>query len=41
MYGDFSQLTFNRAKSYTAAWSQQGRMQLDADFNEQTAILLD
>ncbi len=41
MYGDFSRLTFNRAKSYTAAWSQQGRMQLDADFNEQTAILLD
>jgi hypothetical protein len=41
MYGDFSQLTFNRAKSYTAAWSQQGRMQLDADFNEQNAILLD
>jgi Family of unknown function (DUF6519) len=41
MYGDFSRLTFNRAKSYSAAWSQQGRMQLDADFNEQTAILLD
>ena len=41
MYGDFSRLTFNRARSYTAAWSQQGRMQLDADFNEQTAILLD
>jgi hypothetical protein len=41
MYGDFSRLTFNRAKSYTSAWSQQGRMQLDSDFNEQTAILLD
>ena len=41
MYGDFSRLTFNRANSYTAAWSQQGRMQFDADFNEQTAILLD
>lgn len=41
MYGDFSRLTFNRANFYTAAWSQQGRMQLDADFNEQTAILLD
>jgi hypothetical protein len=41
MYGDFSRLTFNRAKSYTSAWSQQGRMQLDCDFNEQTAIMLD
>ncbi len=41
MYGDFSRLNFDRAKSYTAAWSQQGRMQLDSDFNEQTAILLD
>jgi hypothetical protein len=41
MYGDFSRLTFDRVKSYTAAWSQQGRVQLDADLNEQTAILLD
>ncbi|MGB3676833.1 MAG: DUF6519 domain-containing protein, partial [Candidatus Nanopelagicales bacterium] len=41
MYGDFSRLSFNRARSYTSVWSQQGRMQLDSDFNEQTAILLD
>lgn len=41
MYGDFSRMTFNRRKNYTALWAQQGRMQLDADFNEQTAILLD
>jgi hypothetical protein len=41
MYGDFSRLTFNRANDYTAVWSQQGRMQLDSDFNEQMAILLD
>ena len=41
MYGDFSRLTFGRANDYTAVWSQQGRMQLDSDFNEQTAILLD
>jgi hypothetical protein len=41
MYGDFSRLTFNRANHYTAVWSQQGRMLVDSDFNEQTAILLD
>lgn len=41
MYGDFSRLTFDRANGYTSVWSQQGRMQLDADLNEQTAILLD
>jgi hypothetical protein len=41
MYGDFSRLTFSRAKAYTGVWSQQGRVQLDADANEQTAIVLD
>jgi hypothetical protein len=41
MYGDFSRLTFDRSHGYTAVWNQQGRIQLDADFNEQTAILLD
>src|ERR1700694_3731117 len=41
MYGDFSRLTFDPGNHYTAVWSQQGRIQLDADFNEQTAILLD
>ena len=41
MYGDFSRLTYSRDKRYTAVWSQQGRVQLDADANEQTAILLD
>jgi hypothetical protein len=41
VYGDFSRITFNRAKGYTALWAQQGRMQLDADYNEQTAIFLD
>src|SRR6202171_1832737 len=41
MYGDFSRLTFNRANGYSGVWSQRGRIQLDADFTEQTAILLD
>ena len=41
MYGDFSRMTFAPAKAYTGVWSQQGRVQLDADANEQTAILLD
>ena len=40
MYGDFSRMTFSPAKSFTGVWSQQGRVQLDADANEQTAILL-
>ena len=41
MYGDFSRMTFSRRKAYTGVWSQQGRVQLDADANEQTAIVLD
>jgi hypothetical protein len=41
LYGDFSRMTFSRAKAYTGVWSQQGRVQLDSDANEQTAILLD
>lgn len=41
MYGDFSRMTFSRAKAYTGVWSQQGRVQLDADANEQTSIVLD
>jgi hypothetical protein len=40
-YGDFSRMTFSRGKAYTAVWSQQGRVQLDSDANEQTAIILD
>jgi hypothetical protein len=41
MYGDFSRMTYSRANAYSAVWWQQGRVQLDADPNEQTAILLD
>jgi hypothetical protein len=39
MYGDFSRMTYSPAKGYTGVWAQQGRVQLDADANEQTAIL--
>ena len=40
MYGDFSRLTFARPKHYSAVWYQQGRVSLDANANEQNAILL-
>jgi hypothetical protein len=38
MKGDFSRYTFDPAKHYTAVLEQQGRVQLDADANEQRAI---
>jgi hypothetical protein len=38
MKGDFSRIRFNQAKNYTAVLQQQGRVALDADANEQTAI---
>jgi hypothetical protein len=40
MRGDFSRDTFNSAKHFSRVLMQQGRVQLDADFNEQAAILL-
>jgi hypothetical protein len=40
MQGDFSRTTFDPLKHYSAVLAQQGRVQLDADFNEQAAILL-
>lgn len=40
MKGDFSRLTFDPAKQFTRVLMQQGRVQLDADWNEQAAILL-
>lgn len=40
MKGDFSRDTFDLAKHFTRVLMQQGRVQLDADWNEQTAILL-
>lgn len=38
--GDFSRDTFHRFKHFTRVLMQQGRVQLDADWNEQAAILL-
>ncbi|MBA3942934.1 MAG: hypothetical protein H0X37_00055 [Herpetosiphonaceae bacterium] len=40
MYGDFSRDTFVVGKHLTRVLMQQGRVLLDADWNEQTAILL-
>jgi hypothetical protein len=40
MQGDFSRTTFDPRKHYSAVLTQQGRVQLDADANEQAAILL-
>jgi Family of unknown function (DUF6519) len=38
MKGDFSRYTFDPARHYTAVLMQQGRVQLDADWNEQRSI---
>jgi len=38
MRGDFSRIRFNRSKNYTATLQQQGRVELDADANEQRFI---
>jgi|GEM_PF-5076002 len=38
MKGDFSRLTFNKDKHYSSVRMQQGRVQLDADWNEQADI---
>jgi len=38
MHGDFSRLTFRPDKHYRGVVAQQGRVQLDADANEQVAI---
>lgn len=40
MKGDFSRSTFNPLKHYNSVRMQQGRVQLDADWNEQVDILL-
>jgi hypothetical protein len=39
MRGDFTRDSFNPAKAYTRVLMQQGRVQLDADWNEQSSIL--
>ena len=40
MKGDFSRNTFGAFNRFTRVLMQQGRVQVDADWNEQTAILL-
>lgn len=40
MNGDFTRNTFDAAKHFSRVLMQQGRVQLDADWNEQTSILL-
>ena len=40
MRGDFTRDSFNSSKAFTRVLMQQGRVQLDADWNEQTSILL-
>ena len=40
MKGDFTRVTFDPTKNYSRVLMQQGRVQLDADWNEQAAILL-
>ena len=40
MKGDFTRDTFSPLQRFTRVLMQQGRVQLDADWNEQTAILL-
>ncbi|TCV86740.1 DUF6519 domain-containing protein [Sulfurirhabdus autotrophica] len=40
MKGDFTRDTFDAAKHFSRVLMQQGRVQVDADWNEQTSILL-
>ena len=40
MKGDFSRLTFRPRRHYLRVLQQQGRPQLDADWNEQVAIMM-
>ncbi len=41
MKGDFSRLSFDRGRQFSAVLLQQGRVLTDADFNEQAAIQQD
>ena len=40
MKGDFSRNTFHPEKFFARVLMQQGRVQIDADWNEQVSILL-
>lgn len=39
--GDFTRNTYNKSRQFLRVLMQQGRVQLDADWNEQVSILLD
>lgn len=39
MHGDFSRITYDPFKHFTRVLMQQGRVQLDADWNEQVSML--
>jgi hypothetical protein len=39
--GDFTRSTYDKSKQFLRVLMQQGRVQLDADWNEQVSILLD
>ncbi len=41
MKGDFSRISHDQTKHYTGVFSQQGRVQLDSDWNEQALIIHD
>lgn len=41
MYGDFSRLIAPGAHVYDSVWFQQGRVQLDSDHNDATAVIRD
>lgn len=41
MKGDFARVTFDPARHYSQVFQQQGRVLLEADWNEQAAIQLD
>ncbi|MBL8037470.1 MAG: hypothetical protein JNN16_08230 [Nitrospira sp.] len=41
MKGDFSRLTYDHEKRFSRVLMQQGRVQLDADWNEQVSIFLE
>jgi hypothetical protein len=40
MHGDFARMSFNAANAFTRVFPQQGRMLLESELNEQTAIHL-
>jgi hypothetical protein len=41
MKGDFSRFTYNPLKNYLSVLKQQGRVELDSDWNEQSDIILE